>query len=460
MRPVVFAPLAFILGCSVSIPDGRLTCAADEDCPPGYGCAAGHCYAPGTDAGLDGGVDAPPDVPRDVPRDVPADVPPDSPDAGPPEVPVEVACGVAHTCVRTSFGRVFCWGDDNQGAVGDADGIARTTAVTTAQPVDGLPLDTTIEGLALGDGFTCALDDGTAVYCWGSNANGRLGTDDTATNAPRPLLTELGDIRPVALAAGGNHACALSTSSSLHCWGSDNLNQLGDGVPGTGQTDLPIETFVGTAFRAITAGSLHTCALGLDSSIHCWGHNYFHQLATTASPPGTGLFDSSEGALTVAVPGDPAIGTLVGMGLHTCVQAADGLHCWGWNGLGQLGTASPDRLTVPTLVALPGLPTSSAGADESTLLTSHGHTCAIVARELYCWGSNRFGELGAGAVGAGSPMPVRVGLSEVTAVATGPRHTCAIAADVVYCWGANENGRLGVGDESGRERPEPVLGLP
>jgi alpha-tubulin suppressor-like RCC1 family protein len=94
--------------------------------------------------------------------------------------------------------------------------------------------------------------------------------------------------------------------------------------------------------------------------------------------------------------------------------------------------------------------------------SSVSRTCAIRDGSVYCWGWNRYGQLGNGeAVGSGdvntsstadSKTPVRVrqvpgGLAgtDATSLFTALHHSCALAAGEVYCWGWNEYGQLGNG---------------
>jgi alpha-tubulin suppressor-like RCC1 family protein len=92
----------------------------------------------------------------------------------------EIACGLAHTCARTTTGDVYCWGYNSTGEVGDASYVNRTTPVLV--PVGGPSAD-----LDLGNEHTCAARDIGALLCWGNNANGRLG-DGTTMNRDLPVL--------------------------------------------------------------------------------------------------------------------------------------------------------------------------------------------------------------------------------------------------------------------------------
>jgi len=87
------------------------------------------------------------------------------------------------------------------------------------------------------------------------------------------------------------------------------------------------------------------------------------------------------------------------------------------------------------------------------------HTCGVTAAGvIYCWGSNRFGQLGDGTTSdRKSPVPVAGNLS-FAAVSAGGSHTCGVtAAGAAYCWGENSSAQLGDGTRTDRLRPVLVV---
>ena len=90
------------------------------------------------------------------------------------------------------------------------------------------------------------------------------------------------------------------------------------------------------------------------------------------------------------------------------------------------------------------------------------HTCGLTADgELYCWGSNRDGQLGSGSAETQpQSKPLRVASDiKFRSVTAGYRHTCALTANgAAYCWGANDSGQLGNGSLKFSVTPAPVSG--
>jgi len=80
--------------------------------------------------------------------------------------------------------------------------------------------------IAGGQHFACATTGG-GVSCWGYNGSGQLGNGSSVSlsNVPVPV-SNLGTA--VAVGAGIYHACALLSDGSVHCWGSNTYDQLGN----------------------------------------------------------------------------------------------------------------------------------------------------------------------------------------------------------------------------------------
>jgi alpha-tubulin suppressor-like RCC1 family protein len=80
------------------------------------------------------------------------------------------------------------------------------------------------------------------------------------------------------VSTGGVHTCGVTTTSVAYCWGSDGNFQLGDGDVSQVDRTTPNPVAGGHAFRAITAGTFHTCAITTTDRAYCWGNNFEGQL--------------------------------------------------------------------------------------------------------------------------------------------------------------------------------------
>ena len=87
------------------------------------------------------------------------------------------------------------------------------------------------------------------------------------------------------ITAGANHSCAILPSGAVKCWGFNGAGQLGQDSTaslgdGAGEmAALPaVNLGAGRTATAVTAGANHTCALLDNATVKCWGFNGSGQL--------------------------------------------------------------------------------------------------------------------------------------------------------------------------------------
>ncbi len=80
--------------------------------------------------------------------------------------------------------------------------------------------------MAAGDKHACALSESGRVWCWGYNAFGQLGNGATDDSMVPVNPTGLGEVNNVAV--GAEHSCARAATGAVYCWGQNLANQLGD----------------------------------------------------------------------------------------------------------------------------------------------------------------------------------------------------------------------------------------
>ncbi len=336
-------------------------------------------------------------------------------------------------CALTVAGKVACWGRNDQGQIGN--GNTGTNALS-ATPVT-LPGDVTM--VAVGTDHACALQTDGKVYCWGDNGSGQLGDGKTAdTNVP-VLATEIADA--VSIAAGGDFTCWVTKTATAKCVGSGSLGRLGNGSSSSSTKAVDVKDLKDVL--RISSLYYHSCALKKDRTVWCWGYNFDRQLinsaTTTQNVPvqrlgANGVYDidgsyasvswasvlgafsvgdnsdgqlgngtSTDSALPVAISGATGIVAVPGGEDHHLALTTTGA-VWGAGAasLGQLALAqSADQLTYIKL-AFPKAISVDASASTSCVVTDKGG--------VTCSGSNTYGELGNGKTTSSSAPVIVHGL--------------------------------------------------
>src|SRR5262245_17708472 len=88
----------------------------------------------------------------------------------------QIAVGGQQSCGLTTDGQLFCWGDDEGGALGD--GVIANPLENPA-PVGVVGGGTNWKQVSVGGGATCAVKTSGRLFCWGVDDEGALG-DGTA----------------------------------------------------------------------------------------------------------------------------------------------------------------------------------------------------------------------------------------------------------------------------------------
>lgn len=351
---------------------------------------------------------------------------------------VKLVGGGYHSCALFSDDSVRCWGRGAEGQLGTGDFDSRSApgpAVVIPPAAD----------VVAGTNHTCAVLRGDGrVMCWGEGTPGTLGNGQFLDSAVPQLVSGLTDA--VGLAAGEAHSCAVLRDATVRCWGNNDLGQLGSGDGISSATPVPVSGVTGV--RSIGALVYGTCSVLLTGEMRCWGWNDSGQVGSggTASKYETPQVVSG---ITNAV-------AVAAANAHACALLSDGsVRCWGWNGRGELGLGftSGARSTPQIVPGLAGVTSISAGSAPAA-----GHTCAVAAGVLQCWGWNSQGQLGVGDV-SDRLAPASVSVGPVRSVFRGAAHTLAILDDgTLRAWGSNDSGQLGTGDVTPRLVPTPISG--
>jgi alpha-tubulin suppressor-like RCC1 family protein len=163
--------------------------------------------------------------------------------------------------------------------------------------------------------------------------------------AQLPAIEVEADQKVVALAAAGDHTCALLDDARLKCWGANGSGELGlgDTVDRWDTSHQPISLGVSALVRSVASGAFHTCVVLQDDRVKCWGLGMQGALGLEDTQTRGDENDEMGDNLPALVFGKPVKALFAG-GFHGCVALIDGtLRCWGENATGQLGLGDMER---------------------------------------------------------------------------------------------------------------------
>jgi len=288
---------------------------------------------------------------------------------------VEMAVGSASACALRSTDRVWCWGANSLGQLGD--GTISDHDRYTPQPVVDLG---DVVDIDASSNSTCAVTADGGVDCWGSDAHG----------VARPQPVAVGGLTDIVqVSVGDNATCALHETGTVSCWGvGGSLGLLGDGLGR--DSDTPVAVAGLTDADSIEVMATKACATRTNSQAVCWGGSFLGNAATGSSLTPVAVLDGASG--------QPAtdIVQMAGGNDYLCALRFDAqLYCLGSPTAAALGLAPAAVLTTTLTAPTAHLPESyfiAAGAD---------HICALTFdSELFCWGANGSGQVGNGTVSA------------------------------------------------------------
>jgi alpha-tubulin suppressor-like RCC1 family protein len=286
---------------------------------------------------------------------------------------VSLSSGFASSCALLGDGRIACWGhyedfqyEPGYYATGDD---RRYTAVSN------------------GGDTVCGLVDDGSVDCWGE-LNG------FAPSAP---------LRVEKISVSPSQACAVLNDGVVQCWGNNSRGQLGNGTTISSETPVVVDggSMTGQLAIDVATSGVHSCALVVNGSVHCWGSNDSLQLGSSGSESRLPK-KVSGGALQGATPVALSLS-----GGSTCVLLDNGtVACWGINGAMEMNGTSTEQGYTPTIVN----PKLFA---QKELVSIHNNdeqnTCTL--REdgvAACWGWDASGNLGDGQLTRSKRLPVEV----------------------------------------------------
>jgi alpha-tubulin suppressor-like RCC1 family protein len=195
------------------------------------------------------------------------------------EIVTQLAVGTSHSIILTKSNKLFGWGGNSLGQIGD--GTTSDRFEPTAVLQNGALLNKIIISVKAKGDFTIVLSQDGLIYSWGSNTNYELG-DGTTITRTSPVLV-VGTIfksgettaKITLIAAGTTHSIAYSsTTGQFYAWGRNNVGQLGNGTLKTWM--FPVNSSAVTQLLSENDNDIPQQLFAGDQTTFIWGKTKFY----------------------------------------------------------------------------------------------------------------------------------------------------------------------------------------
>ncbi|MFV0485186.1 MAG: IPT/TIG domain-containing protein [Candidatus Saccharimonadales bacterium] len=369
---------------------------------------------------------------------------------------VQLAAGTGHNLALSSKGKIYAWGSNVSGQLGNGTNDSSSTPVEV--DMSGVMKGKDIVAIETRYNNSFALDSDGKLYGWGNNVNGILGNGSTDhTNLPVAVDTSgvLNGKKIVQVASSQNHTIVLDDEGQIYAWGSNNAGRMG---PGAIYSTVPVKIqqtgnlLEGKEIILVEAGYWHSYAVDSNSNIYAWGWNDNGQLGDGVTGAG-GSYAPVQVVNTGVLSGKSIVQISAGKDFTMVLDTDGRTYGWGYNAAGQIGNGEGGtgvKTSVPVA-------TDNSGVLKNISLTqiSAGwyHTMALGSdNQIYLWGYDYYGQMGDDEIRAHQYYPTTPDTTGVLKdktfiqVESGIYHSMALDYEgKVYAWGYNYAGQIADG---------------
>lgn len=341
---------------------------------------------------------------------------------------------ISSSSVALPSGSLYAWGTSQQ--TGKLGFGAAATTKKNPSPVPGFDTDKVIS-VATFQNHVLLVDKDLKVYGFGSNENFRLSFDDTLPRATPTLIPFFNDKRVIQVSAGNEFSACLTQDGQVYCFGDGQNQKLGNKSTVSSKVPILVQGLSGHRVTAIACGGFHTLAVTSSNELFAWGKNARGSLGIGTTVDSSPVPIKTFSGLNIK---QVACGWE-----HSLVLAGDGVvYAFGGGydnkpvtGLGQDCGDQKVPKAIPTLAGQE-VTHIACGWDHSLFVTSDGGAWAC--------GEGSGGRLGCGDI-ADQPVPKRIkgfttsdGLeAKIVSCDGGECHSTFVAQDGTV-WSAGTDG--------------------
>jgi len=314
---------------------------------------------------------------------------------------IDFDLGSNHSIILTSTNRVLTFGLNSKGQLGKGDLTSSNIAVDITDEFQLNPNEKILYVYAKAD-RTSALSDTDRLFIWGDNTYGMIGDGTTIarrvpTDVTEYFNLEAGD-RIIEIHLSHTFSAAISEMNKVFVWGSNTIGQLGDGTTTNSSTpkllnSIPLddEDYI----NKISLGNEHILVTTHHHKIFSWGYNLNGQLGNKTSS-----YSANSAPIDISLNFDTniAIETIdiyAGVRISFVVFNQSFVYGFGDNGKRIISNENINNISTPLNVTderventeIKSLILTSSSSDPFALSLDKNHN-------IISWGSNVYGQLG------------------------------------------------------------------
>ncbi|KAI4311319.1 hypothetical protein MLD38_036225 [Melastoma candidum] len=263
-----------------------------------------------------------------------------------------VACGEYHTCVISTLGDLFTWGDGahNAGILGHGSSTSHWIPKRVTGTLEGLQ----VLSIACGTWHTALVTSNGKLFTFGEGTFGVLGHGDRESVHYPKEVQLLSGLKTIRVACGLWHTAAIvevmsqsgsnMSSRKLFTWGDGDQYRLGHGNKDTYLLPTCISSLIDYNFHQLACGHTMTVALTTSGHVFTMGSSAYGQLGCPNS-------DGKSPSLVQ----DKLVGEFVEEiscgAFHVAILTSRSeIYTWGRGANGRLGHGDIEDRKVPTMV--------------------------------------------------------------------------------------------------------------
>eukprot|EP01080_Neovahlkampfia_damariscottae_P006207 gene6207-10213_t len=294
-----------------------------------------------------------------------------------------VSCGEFSTIVSCES-KIYGAGDNSYGQLGlqSYSDHSKFTEIKSLSSFEILEI-------TMGGYHTIIRNTDGKLYGFGSNKYGQLGFEDEKYNQPKEL--KFFEDKEVLKVYCGYNFSIVECKDGFYAFGSNGYGQLGIGTNFSPKNPQKIKYFEGKNITKMSCGYTHCLALENDSTVYSWGSNVYGEI-------GTGNDDITTPTVIFDQKG---VSNIIASYYFSIVITGGSLYACGWNELEQLGLSdTKNRYKLEKINSI----------SDVKLISSFGHHTVAVKEngEVFGWGKNDSGQLGAWESTSHSVIPIDI----------------------------------------------------